>query len=131
MNIIPDTNVLVRAVVRDDSEQTRKSDDLLRKAAIIAVPLSSLCELVWVLRGVYEFGSQAIAFALDRLLMASNVLMDRPAVEAGISFVKAGGDFADGIIAYEGSSLGGETFVSFDRKAVRLAKAQGYDARLL
>ncbi len=33
--------------------------------------------------------------------------------------VDAGGDFADGVIAYEGRWLGGETFVSFDRKAAR------------
>jgi predicted nucleic-acid-binding protein len=43
----------------------------------------------------------------------------------------AGGDFADGIIAYEGNWLGGETFVSFDKNAVPLLTAQGHSARLL
>jgi predicted nucleic-acid-binding protein len=43
----------------------------------------------------------------------------------------AGGDFADGAIAYEGRWLGGETFVSFDRKAVEMLKAQGVAARVL
>ena len=43
----------------------------------------------------------------------------------------AGGDFADGVIAYEGQWLGAETFVSFDRKAVEMLKAQGVAARLL
>ena len=43
----------------------------------------------------------------------------------------AGGDFADGVIAYEGNWLGGETFVSFDRQAVALLAAQGKSARLL
>ena len=47
-----------------------------------------------------------------------NVVMNRPAVEAGLSVLDAGGDFADGIIAYEGNWLGGEEFVSFDSKAV-------------
>lgn len=37
----------------------------------------------------------------------------------------AGGDFADGAIAYEGRWLGAETFVSFDRKAVEMLKARG------
>lgn len=45
--------------------------------------------------------------------------------------LEAGGDFADGAIAYEGRWLGGETFVSFDRKAVSLLMAQGQSARLL
>jgi len=43
----------------------------------------------------------------------------------------AGGDFADGAIAYEGRWLGGDIFVSFDRKAVRLMEAQGDSAQLL
>ena len=57
--------------------------------------------------------------------------MNRPAVEAGLSIIAAGGDFADGVIAYEGNWLGGETFVSFDKKAVSLLTAQGHPSRLL
>ncbi|MDP2370940.1 MAG: hypothetical protein Q8M25_22280 [Rhodoferax sp.] len=57
--------------------------------------------------------------------------VNRPAVEAGLLMLEAGGDFADGAIAYEGRWLGGETFVSFDRKAVSLLMAQGQSARLL
>jgi predicted nucleic-acid-binding protein len=56
--------------------------------------------------------------------------MNRPAVEAGLAVLEAGGDFADGAIAHEGSWLGGETFVSFDKKAVALLAAQGQPARL-
>ncbi|WP_347405175.1 hypothetical protein [Mesorhizobium sp. WSM4884] len=37
----------------------------------------------------------------------------------------AGGDFADGVIAFDGQWLGGETFVSFDRKAVKLVEGRG------
>ena len=48
-----------------------------------------------------------------------------------MSVLDAGGDFADGVIAYEGSWLGGETFVSFDKAAVTLLTAQGQSARLL
>jgi predicted nucleic-acid-binding protein len=43
----------------------------------------------------------------------------------------AGGDFADGVIAYEGRWLGGETFVSFDKKAVEKLSAAGASARVL
>jgi predicted nucleic-acid-binding protein len=43
----------------------------------------------------------------------------------------AGGDFADGVIAYEGRWLGAETFVSFDRKAVEMLNQQGQPARVL
>jgi predicted nucleic-acid-binding protein len=43
----------------------------------------------------------------------------------------AGGDFADGVIAYEGAWLGGETFVSFGKQAVTHLSRQGEAARLL
>ena len=43
----------------------------------------------------------------------------------GNVLLEAGGDFADGVIAYEGRWLGGEAFVSFDKKAVSLIAAQG------
>lgn len=48
----------------------------------------------------------------------------------GIAVLEAGGDFADGVIAYEGSRLGGQTFVSFDRKASKLLQSAGVSARL-
>ena len=57
--------------------------------------------------------------------------MNRPAVEAGLALLEAGGDFADGVIAYEGNWLGAEVFVSFDKKAVELLQAQGQSSRLL
>ena len=69
--------------------------------------------------------------AIRNLLDAQNVVIDRPAVEAGLAMHDAGGDFADGIMAHQGSWLGGETFVSFDRKAVARLTAQGIPARLL
>ena len=45
----------------------------------------------------------------------ANVVVNRPAAEAGLALLDAGGDFADGIIAYEGSRLGADIFVSFDK----------------
>ena len=43
----------------------------------------------------------------------------------------AGGDFADGVISYEGRWLGAETFLSFDKVATKLLGAQGGSVRLL
>lgn len=131
MKITVDTNVLVRAVVRDDERQARTAAKLLKEAELIAVSLPCLCEFVWVLRRVYNFGQQDISDALEALLNAGNVSVNRPAVDAGLAVLKAGGDFADGLIAYEGNWLGGEIFVSFDKKAVSLIVKQGQQARLL
>jgi len=131
MKITPDTNVLVRAVVRDDVKQAKSASKLLKEAEIIAISLPSLCEFVWVLRRVYNFDQQAISAAIKALLDAGNVQVNRQAVEAGLAILKEGGDFADGIIAYEGSWLGGEIFASFDKKAVSLLAKQGNETRLL
>jgi predicted nucleic-acid-binding protein len=60
-----------------------------------------------------------------------NVVVTRPAVEAGLAVLDGGGDFADGVLAFEGRWLGAETVVSFDKKAVKLMDAQGVAARLL
>ena len=93
MKITVDTNVLVRAVMRDDERQARTAAKLLKEAELIAV--------------------------------------NRPAADAGLAVLNEGGDFADGLIAYEGNWLGGETFVSFDKKAVSLIVKQGQQAKLL
>lgn len=131
MKVAVDTNVLIRAVVRDDRAQADAAIQVLTDATLIAVALPCLCEFVWVLRKVYGFQPVDVVAAIRALLTAANVEVNRPAVEAGLSVLEAGGDFADGVIAYEGNWLGGETFVSFDKKAVALLAAQGYSARLL
>lgn len=131
MKVSVDTNVLARAVLQDDAAQGEAASRLLREANLIAVPLPCLCELVWILRRGARLSKEDVAQTLRDLLAAGNVEMNRPAVEAGLAVFEAGGDFADGVIAFEGSWLGGETFVSFDTKAVELISAQGQAARLL
>lgn len=131
MKITVDTNVLVRAVVRDDVVQARAAERALKSATSIAVTLPTLCEFVWVLRKVYALASDEIAIAVRALLDSRNVVADRAAAQAGVSVLEAGGDFADGVIAHEGERLGGEIFVSFDRAATALLENQGHRVRLL
>lgn len=131
MKITVDTNVLVRSVVRDDERQARAAEKILKEADVIAVALPVLCEFVWVLRKVYDLAPADIATAVRVLLDIRNVAVNRPAAEAGLSILDAGGDFADGVIAHEGNWLGGEIFVSFDKKAVALLTEQGQSTTLL
>ncbi len=131
MKITADTNVLVRAITNDDVGQSRVAEAELANADVVALALPALCELVWVLSQGYKIPSAEIAEAIRRLMNSANVVANRPAVEAGLALLDAGGDFADGVIAYEGSWLGAEVFVSFDKKAVKLMEAQGETVRLL
>ena len=131
MKVTADSNVLIRAAVQDDLHQARRAAKILAEADLIAVPVPVLCEFVWVLRRGYKKSAADVSDAIRRLMRSASVLMNRPAVEAGLSALDAGGDFADGAIAYEGEWLGAEEFVSFDSKAVSLLQAQGNRARLL
>jgi len=131
VKITADTNVLIRAAVRDDRKQADAAAKLLKSAKSIAVPSSCLCEFVWILDRVYDFGRQEIAAAIVALTDSANVVVNRAAVEAGLAVLSAGGDFADGVIAHEGRWLGGEVFVSFDKRAVSRVERIGIQARLL
>jgi predicted nucleic-acid-binding protein len=131
MKITADTNVLVRAITEDHESQSKAAQSALKRAALVAISIPALCELVWVLSQGYKVPPNDIATAIRQLINGENVEVNRPAAEAGLIFLDAGGDFADGAIAYEGSWLGGETFVSFDKRAVKLMDAQGQSARLL
>lgn|SRR5215469_4695383 len=131
MKITADTNVLIRAAVQDDPDQARKAAKVLQESDLVAVPVPVLCEFVWVLRKGYKKSVSDVSTAISRLTRSANVVMNRPAIEAGLSVLAAAGDFADGVIAYEGDWLGAEEFVSFDGKAVSLLQAQGVRARLL
>lgn len=131
MKVTADTNVLVRAAVRDDAQQAQRAAKLLQEADLVAVPIPVLCEFVWVLRRGYKKSVPDISDAIHRLMNSVNVVMNRPAVEAGLAILGAGGDFADGVIAYEGEWLGAEEFISFDSKAISILQSQGSRARLL
>jgi predicted nucleic-acid-binding protein len=132
MKITADTNVLlVRPAVGDDEKQAQAAAAMLSKATLVAVPMATLYEFVGVLRKLYRFERSEIAAALRALIDAANVEADGAAVEAGLAMLEAGGDFADGVMAFEGQRLGGETFVSFDKQAVARLSKLGVKPRLL
>jgi predicted nucleic-acid-binding protein len=131
VKITADTNVLARMLTEDQAAQSKAAQAALQEAEMVAISISAICELVWVLSQGYKISSVDIADTIRGLLNSANVVVNRPAAEAGLALLDAGGDFADGVIAYEGQWLGADTFVSFDKKAVKLRKAQGASAQLL
>lgn len=131
MKVTVDTNILVRSAVRDDARQAQIADEILRNSDVVAVTLPCLCEFVWVLVTRYKFDRARIAQAIEWLCDSPNVSTDMPAVEKGLALLRAGGDFADGVIAQQGRWLGGETFVSFDKRAVAILTSRGIGAKLL
>lgn len=128
MKITADTNVLVRAVVQDDAVQAAAAQALLLQATVIAVPIPVFCELAWVLRRGYGYSAGDTAAAMKAIAEIDTVVTDSPAVDAGLTALRGGGDFADGAIASQGERLGGAVFASFDRKAVARLRSHGANA---
>lgn len=131
MKLTADTNILVRALVEDDRQQAMLAQQIMAGAELIAIPIPVFCEFVWVLERGYKLSTPAIAEAIRGLSRSTNVVTHSPAVEAGLAMLEAGGDFADGVIAFEGAWLGADTFVTFDKEAAHLIEAQGRAVRLL
>jgi len=127
MKIIADTNILVRFIVKDDINQLEKVYKLFKQCEVIVIPTHVFCELYWVLSKTYKFQSNDILEKIESLLKSKQVSACEDEIEAGLSMVKRGGDFADGVNAYTGQKISSSTatFVSFDRKAVRLLSEQG------
>ena len=125
MRITADTNVLLRVVVHDDPEQADAARALLQRATVVAIPVPVLCEFAWVLKRTYARGANDVAAAIEAVTEIDVVVTDLPAVEAGLSSLRAGGDFADGVIAHQGEALGGTVFASFERRAVARLRSNG------
>ncbi len=92
--------------------------------------LPTQCELAWVLSRGCKIPADEISEDFRRLIDSANVVVNRPAAEAGLAHLEAGGDFADGVIGFEGAGLGVDSFVSFDKSAAKFTLAQGMAARL-
>jgi predicted nucleic-acid-binding protein len=131
VRITADTNLLLRVITLDDEPQGWIAQAELATAESVALPTPMLCELVWILSYTCKKRPAEIAELIRILIDGARVKLNRPSVEAGLEMLDVGGDFADGVIAYEGSLLEGHTFVSFDQRAVKLIKAKGGKAKLL
>jgi predicted nucleic-acid-binding protein len=130
MNIIIDTNVLLRYTVGDDAAQAEIAENLIQTSQEIVVPTHVLCEYVWTLRSGYKQSDEVIALAIQSIVRTDRIVVNDEEVQAGLEMMAAGGDFADGVNAYTGSRMasGIAVFVSFDQKAVRLLNERGLSA---
>lgn len=112
-----DTNVLVRALVRDDPAQAARAEELLARDEVF-VPVTVMLELEWVLRSRYGFTAAKVAQALALLCAMPRVSVgEAEAVRQAAAHVAKGWDFADAL--HHALSQGCEDFLSFDEKLVK------------
>ena len=116
-----DTNVLVRFLVEDEKEQSRKAKKVIEKAMKdeedIFVPDLVLVETVWVLKRSYDLKKDDIVKVLRMLLTARRIRFessDRLARTVS-AYEKGRGGFSDYLIRELASEQGCATVVTFDR----------------
>ncbi|MCL1900308.1 MAG: type II toxin-antitoxin system VapC family toxin [Promicromonosporaceae bacterium] len=129
MTVVADTNVLLRLLLADDPHQGAVATRELTAAAVVILPIVALCELSWVLRQGLRYSVAEVADAIDRLVSAPNAQFDERLVDAGLAVLRAGGDFADGVIANTGPPEA--KYLTFDKQAARLVGKAGVRVRLL
>jgi len=121
-----DTNVVVRLLVSDDAEQTRRARKLIEESLdreeSVLVSLLVLIESEWVLRSRYEFERGAILGMFRALLGARELSFeDEPAVEEALFHWKDSVcGFTDCLITAHNRQLGCRATATFDAKAARL-----------
>jgi predicted nucleic-acid-binding protein len=133
MKAIADTNVLLRFLCKSEADKAQNEAvaKLFNEVDEIIIPTPVFCELVWVLTSLYKFSRDKVGEVIHMLLNSDTKLNIREdEVEAGLEMLQAGGDFADGVIAYVGATMarGHTVFVSFDKKAVQKLAEQGIEA---
>jgi predicted nucleic-acid-binding protein len=114
-----DTNVLVRALVRDDAAQSARAEALLNQHEIF-IPVTVMLELEWVLRSRYAYAPKLVAQALEKVASLDNVVVgERVAVLAATARVAEGWDFADAL--HHALSAGCDDFATLDADLARRA----------
>ena len=120
-----DTNVLVRFLVEDDKEQSRRATALIVKASRSDEPLYVadlvVAETVWVLMRSYKLPKDEIIDILRRLLLARQLTFG--AVDtlsrALDGFALGKGDFADYLIRESAKAAGCDRVATFDRALLK------------
>lgn len=114
-----DTNVLVRAVVNDDTAQSARAIALLTEAEVF-IPVTVILELEWVLRSRYAFAPKVVAQAIAKITALGNVVVgEREAVLSAASRAAQGWDFADAL--HVALSQGCDDFTTLDAELVKRA----------
>ena len=120
--IIIDTNILARYVLNDDIKQSPIAQSHINnKQYHCIIPIQTFCELDWVLRKKVKIQRSEVIDCFEDLATRANISFNRDEFERGLYFLKNGGDFADGIIAYQAQHHD-VSLLTFDQKAQNISK---------
>lgn len=117
-----DTNVLVRYLIHDDPEQAARATETIESGEAFYVDSVVLAEIVWVLQKTYRRTRVEVADALEKVLRADALIIERDELaRLALDDYRAGlGDFADALIARAALDAGCEAVLTFDKSLKRM-----------
>ncbi len=120
-----DTHVLMRYLLNDDEEQSRRAVALINETADLGEKMYIshvvVCEVAWVLRSAGDLPRVEIAEVLNMLLHTAQFAVEDPdlAGRALARYGRGGADFPDYLIAERASEAGCERVATFDKKLLK------------
>jgi predicted nucleic-acid-binding protein len=125
-----DTNILVRYIVQDDSNQLIAAQRLIRKCVseqlTLFVPITVTLELEWVLRSNFKFTKAETVGALSDLFAAAELSFESErALEVALDLYRnKPADFADCVHIALAAQAGEQPLWTFDKAAAKIPGAQ-------
>jgi len=126
-----DTNVLLRYVLDDDAQQSRRARRLIDRIRVLVTDVA-LCEALWVLAGKrYGLKKEEIVGVMYALLGEPHITFENSSVvwRALVDFEESAISFQDALILYKArslqfASLSDLTLWTFDRKLPQHPRAR-------
>jgi predicted nucleic-acid-binding protein len=121
-----DTNVLVRYIAQDDPHQSARATEIIERRLSDENPgfvsVVAMVETVWVLDRAYVLSDEDIVAAIERVLQADVLVVEREqeVFAAMVALEEGRGSFADALIGALGAAAGCPVTLTFDRRALRL-----------
>lgn len=119
-----DTNVLVRYIVQDEPEQSRKATSFiesLNEKSTGVIDLIVLIELCWVLTRAYKYDKKDVVRVIEQVLTTDCFDIEKSEIAwVALKAYKEGtADFSDYCIGLLNCSSGASHTVTFDKKAAK------------
>lgn len=113
-----DTNVLIRFLVADDKAQAEKARRFIDSDTTY-VNCIVLSEAIWVLESAYDYGKDAIALMIEKLLSTHEIVVEDAAVALAAlrDFRGSSAGFTDCLIGRRNAAHGCRETGSFDKRA--------------
>ena len=114
-----DTNVLVRILIKDDENQSKKALKYVKKHGEVFISLIVLCETIWVCKDCYDLNKDEIIQVINHILRTDQFIVDYSEVvwSALSEYKRVSIDFADCLIGAIAKFHSYLPVGTFDKKA--------------